>query len=587
MGESVKCYGCGEAGHYKKDCPVVGIATKECRTCGSVGHLSKACKRPPKSNDKGGGSQSGAKGGSPSRQGGNKTGSGHSRDVSRQSKAQQAMRLLEVAKKEKDKIQARADRRANEYAAAARAAHDLISSSDDTRSNNSKHSAKHTRFNDDNDEDEDEDDSVEQFEAPPRGGQAPRKGKGNVAAMGGFSRLLLFMSLCMACTLPTQALPLSGSSFIPVSVSDSVFYSDPYQLASPISQAASLGSLDFSQLSRARVFYDDPGPIEFVPPGPVSNISRLHSTAPFRLPLSSSNFSLCSVDFFSNARSCDFDNPFRLYRSEEFPAKSAQLCPEVISVQGETSTCGVETPSRTFSIWFTWLVYSVQGFVLGLLLFSHWWRLICFLVGSVSRYIFSTREPCDDGVIVHTDEIDRSGFVTRTSHCVLQSYYTSAYKYRFQCEDFGVAFVGRRSAGVDFKHHSVLILDGGATLHCVAHLTLLSNFRRDVPVIRLAGIGGIQLFSEGRGDLVLDLNSRGRRVRFTISDVYYIPNDVVSLISYTYLCHQCSNVQVSQVNNSLHFCSVVGWRSAFEFGPLGGPACFTYVVISKFATWYL
>jgi hypothetical protein len=187
-----------------------------------------------------------------------------------------------------------------------------------------------------------------------------------------------------------------------------------------------------------------------------------------------------------------------------------------------------------------------------MLLSCHWWTLVCLVVGTTSR-IFSTRPSCSDGRVHYTDTIDASGFVTRQSTFVLQSYYLSKYKHRFQCDNFGVAFVGRQSAGVDFKHHSVLILDGGATLHCVAHLTLLSNFRRDVPVVRIEGIGGIQLFSEGRRDLILDLNSNGRRVRFTIADVYYIPKNVVNLISYTYLCHQCPDVEVSQVNVGLHF----------------------------------
>ncbi len=121
---------------------------------------------------------------------------------------------------------------------------------------------------------------------------------------------------------------------------------------------------------------------------------------------------------------------------------------------------------------------------------------LCFAIGSVahlwSQHIFPVPASSCDGRILHTDEIDkRTGFVTRTSTHVLATYYQSKYKHRFQLDQFGVAFVGRQSSGVDFKHHSVLILDGGATVHCVANLTLLSNFKRDVPVVRIEGIGGI------------------------------------------------------------------------------------------------
>ena len=80
----------------------------------------------------------------------------------------------------------------------------------------------------------------------------------------------------------------------------------------------------------------------------------------------------------------------------------------------------------------------------------------------------------------------------------------------------------------------MVILDGGCTLHCVSHLTLLSNYRTDVPVVRIEGIGGKQMFSAGRGDLKLDLFSEGRRVQFTVSDVYYIPDNLVNLLSYSY-----------------------------------------------------
>ncbi len=118
---------------------------------------------------------------------------------------------------------------------------------------------------------------------------------------------------------------------------------------------------------------------------------------------------------------------------------------------------------------------------------------------------------------------DNSGYTTHTKHLVLSSYQSSAYKERFRGGNFGFAYVGRYSSGINFRHHSVIILDGGCTVHCFSHLTLLSNYRTDVPVIRIEGIGGKQLLSVGRGDLILDLFSNGRRVKFTIADVYYIP----------------------------------------------------------------
>jgi hypothetical protein len=115
------------------------------------------------------------------------------------------MRLLEAARKERDKIQARAEKRANEYAAAARVVSEL------TENNGKGH--KKARFQNEDDEDED---GVEQFEAPARGGNAPRKGKGNLAMAGGL-RALLFLSLCLSLISPSFGfmVPLDKNVSVP------------------------------------------------------------------------------------------------------------------------------------------------------------------------------------------------------------------------------------------------------------------------------------------------------------------------------------------------------------------------------------
>jgi hypothetical protein len=247
-GTDVTCYGCGERGHYKKDCTVPNIATRECRNCGSVGHIAKACKKP--SNDKPSGAGAGAS--SSSKHSSSKKGGSSGKKSEPPSKAVQALRLLEVAKKERDKIQARADKRASEYAAAARVVADLNENNDGGRTSGSSGSRRSARFVNN---DEDEDEGVEQYEAPARGSNAPRKGSGKAAVAGGFHRALLFLSLCMACTIPIQASvsPISfDSQFIASHSVDLVYYDPSFDLAPPVSLSFSSGSLDYSLRDHAR-----------------------------------------------------------------------------------------------------------------------------------------------------------------------------------------------------------------------------------------------------------------------------------------------------------------------------------------------
>ncbi len=118
-----------------------------------MGHISKACKRAPKESDKkiGSSGKNGAKGSVQRHRNDQGKGGGNKRDE-RPYKAEQAMRLLESAREERDKIQARAEKRANEYAAAARVVSEL------TENNGKSH--KKARFQNEDDVDED---GVEQF----------------------------------------------------------------------------------------------------------------------------------------------------------------------------------------------------------------------------------------------------------------------------------------------------------------------------------------------------------------------------------------------------------------------------------------
>ena len=216
-GSDFRCYGCGEEGHSRRDCPVPDIRTKICKNCGIAGHLKKACKGGPgggiaKASTQGTGHGKGTRGGRTGNGAGQQAGAGASKpSTPRASKAEQALKLLEAAKQERDKIQARADKRAQAYAAAARMAREL---DDDTHGQASRNNDDQAAFI------EEPDDGEQQYRAPTRGGGGARKGSAKFALTGGI-RSVLLLSVCLSLFGPAQSLPTS--SFVPA-LSD---FSDP------------------------------------------------------------------------------------------------------------------------------------------------------------------------------------------------------------------------------------------------------------------------------------------------------------------------------------------------------------------------
>ncbi len=77
---SVVCYGCGEADHFRKDCPLPNISTKECRTSGSTGHIVKACKKSVQEKRSGAGASGAGASGDLKKFGAKKSGNGGKRE---------------------------------------------------------------------------------------------------------------------------------------------------------------------------------------------------------------------------------------------------------------------------------------------------------------------------------------------------------------------------------------------------------------------------------------------------------------------------------------------------------------------------
>jgi hypothetical protein len=202
-GATVTCYGCGNDGHIRRECSVPDIRSHVCANCGTTGHMKKACRRAPAKGSQAG--QQGNRGGDQDKGGngknGKSSGSGASKSSSpRLSKAEQALKLLKVAKQETEKIQARAEKRANAYAAAARAARDL--EEDMTKTKIQSNNAQGEEFINE------PDDGEQQFQAPARNGGGKGKQRGNLA-YGGSLRSVLLLSLCLTLLAPAQ----SSSSF--------------------------------------------------------------------------------------------------------------------------------------------------------------------------------------------------------------------------------------------------------------------------------------------------------------------------------------------------------------------------------------
>jgi hypothetical protein len=94
------------------------------------------------------------------------------------------------------------------------------------------------------------------------------------------------------------------------------------------------------------------------------------------------------------------------------------------------------------------------------------------------------------------------------------------------------------------KPNTVLLVDSGATHHCVRDKSLFTEFRPGKHVVRVAN--GKTIAATGKGEVILSANtSDGEPIQFTLKDVFYVPTLTNNIFSTNRFIAAGSNRKVS------------------------------------------